>query len=138
VGGPEVKDDLFADTGWEADGAFVRQAYTLREDDDDFSQANAMVNQVFDADQRNRLAETVASTLGTVRPDIKERVFDYWRSIDKAVGDHIAELAADPSVEAHGPAPASDDPDTPVNKQVEVDKTTPLNDGPLPAGRSGL
>ena len=25
--------------GWEADGAMVRQAYTLREDDDDFSQA---------------------------------------------------------------------------------------------------
>ena len=138
VGGPEVKADPFAVTGWEADGEFVRQAYTLRPDDDDFSQANAMINRVFDADARDRLAETVASTLGTVRPDLKQRVFDYWRSIDKAVGDHIAELAADPTLEAHGPAPASDDPDDPVNKEVEVDKTTPLNDGPLPAGRSGI
>ena len=118
VGGPAVQHDLFADTGWEADGGFVRSAYTLRAEDDDFSQANALVNQVMDAAERDRLVETVASTLGTVRPDIAERVFAYWRNVDKAVGDAIAELVTGPGVEPHGPAPAGDDPDTPVNNEA--------------------
>ena len=138
VGGPEVKADLFADAGWEADGEFVRQAYTLRAEDDDFGQANTMVNKVMDADERTRLAATVASTLGTVRPDIKERVFEYWRNVDKALGDAIADLTGTPAAEPHGPAPASADPDTPVNKEVDVDRSTPLNEGLLPAGTSGI
>ena len=54
----------------------VRTAYTLRAEDDDFSQPNALVNQVMDQAERDRLVETVASTLGTVRPDTAERVFD--------------------------------------------------------------
>ncbi len=115
-GGPAVHADPFADHGWESDGDMVRTAYTLRAEDDDFGQANAMVNQVFDQAARDRLVETVASTLGTVRADIRERVFDYWRNVDKAVGDAIADLVNGPGVEPHGPAPASADPDTPVNK----------------------
>ena len=116
AGGPAVHADPFADHGWESDGDMVRTAYTLRAEDDDFGQANAMVNQVFDQAARDRLVETVASTLGTVRADIRERVFDYWRNVDKAVGDAIADLVNGPGVEPHGPAPASADPDTPVNK----------------------
>ena len=116
VGGPAVHHDLFADTGWEADGGFVRSAYTLRPEDDDFSQANALVNQVMDQPERDRLVETVASTLGTVRPDIRERVFGYWRQVDKTLGDAIAERVAGPGVAPPGPAPAGADPDTPVNK----------------------
>jgi len=85
-------------------------------EDDDFSQPNALVNKVMDADARARLAVTIASTLGTVRPDIRERVFDYWRSVDKVLGDTVAELTLGVGVEPHGPAPANDDPDTPVNR----------------------
>ena len=65
-----------------------------------------------------RLVETIASTLGTVRADIRERVFDYWRNVDKATGDAVAELVNGPGVEPHGPAPANDDPDTPVNENT--------------------
>jgi catalase len=43
-----------------------------------------------------------------------------------------------PRGQVHRQAPASDDPDDPVNKEVDVDGSTPLNDGPLPAGRSGI
>ena len=63
----------------------VRSAYTLRPEDDDFSQPNALVNQVMDEPGGN-MAETVASTLGTVRPDIAERVYEYWRNVDKDPG----------------------------------------------------
>ena len=114
--GPEVKADLFSGHSWETDGDFVRTAYTLRAEDDDFSQPNALVNKVMDADERARLAVTIASTLGTVRPDIRERVFDYWRNVDKVLGDTVAELTLGVGVEPHGPAPANDDPDTPVNR----------------------
>src|SRR6476661_4828069 len=47
--GPEVKADLFSGASWEADGDFVRTSYTLRTDDDDFSQPRALVNDVMDA-----------------------------------------------------------------------------------------
>ena len=51
-------------------------------------------------------------------PDTAERVFTYWRNVDKSVGDAIADLVNGPGVEPHGPAPAGDDPDTPVNKDA--------------------
>jgi catalase len=93
VGGPEAEADLFAGTSWQADGEFVRQAYTLRREDDDFGQAGTLVRDVMGEDERGRLVDTVVSTLvGTgVRPEVTERVFEYWRSVDKAVGDAIAE-----------------------------------------------
>ena len=103
-GGPEVHGGpVRPGTAWESDGDMVRTAYTLRPEDDDFSQPNALVNKVMDAAQRDRLAETIASTLGTVRPDIRERVFEYWRNVDKAVGDAIAELVERPRRRAARP-----------------------------------
>jgi catalase len=116
VGGPAVKADLMAGASWEFDGEMVRSAYTLRPEDDDFSQPNALVTKVMDDAARARMAETIASTLGTVRPETKQRVFEYWRNVDKLLGDAVAELASGPGVEPHGPAPANDDPDTPVNE----------------------
>ena len=137
VNGPEVKSDLFSGHSWETDTEMVRTAYALRAEDDDFGQARTLVNEVMDADERTRLAVTIASTLGTVRPGIKERVFAYWRAVDQALGDAVAELEGGAAAEAHGPAPASDDPDTAVNREVTVERGTPLNAGPLPAGVSG-
>ena len=43
--------------GWETDGAMVRQAYTLREDDDDFAQAGTLVREVWDDEQREPFVE---------------------------------------------------------------------------------
>ncbi|MBA8794445.1 catalase [Friedmanniella endophytica] len=115
VGGPEVKADLFSGHSWESDGDMVRQAYTLRPDDDDFSQAGEMVRQVFDDAARERLVATVASTLGTVQPELRSKVYDYWRSIDKATGDAVADMVEGGREPADvGPAPASDEPETVV------------------------
>ena len=78
--------------GWEADGPMVRSAYTLRPDDDDFSQPGTLVREVFDDAQRARLVEQVAgSLLGGVRSPVLERAFDYWKSIDPEVGRRIEE-----------------------------------------------
>src|SRR5690606_7862511 len=78
--------------GWEADGAMVRSAYTLRKDDDDFGQPGAMVRNVLTDDQRTQLVETVSgSLLGGVREPVLSRALDYWKSIDDDVGRRIEE-----------------------------------------------
>src|SRR3546814_2081425 len=78
--------------GWEADGEMVRNAYTLRKDDDDFSQPGDMVRKVFDDDQRAKLVDQVSgSLLGGVRGEVLERAFWYWKSIDADVGRRIEE-----------------------------------------------
>ena len=41
----------------------VRAAYTLHAEDDDFGQANTLVNQVMDDAARDRLVETVSGLL---------------------------------------------------------------------------
>ena len=80
------------DNGWDADGGMVRDAYTLRADDDDFTQAGTLVREVFDDAQRDRLVETVAGALsGGVRSPVLERAFEYWKSIDADVGRRIEE-----------------------------------------------
>ncbi len=76
--------------GWEADGAMVRSAYTLRPDDDDFSQPGTLVREIFDDAQRARLVDQVAgSLLGGVREPVLSRAIDYWKSIDPGVGGRI-------------------------------------------------
>ena len=78
--------------GWEADGAMVRSAYTLRRDDDDFTQPGILVRDVFDDEQRNQLVDQVAgSLLGGVRSPVLERALDYWKRIDANVGRRIEE-----------------------------------------------
>jgi catalase len=72
----------------------VRAAYTLHAEDDDFGQANTLVNQVMDDAARERLVETVSGLLaGLKREEVRQRGFAYWRSIDKVLGDRI-EVAA--------------------------------------------
>ena len=75
--------------GWEADGTMVRTAYTLREGDDDFSQAGVLVREVFNDDQRAQLVETVTGALGGVREPVLSRAFQYWKSIDADIGARI-------------------------------------------------
>ena len=81
------------DPGWEVDGAMVRQAYTLREDDDDFSQAGALVRDVWNDEQRAAFVRTVAGhLLGGVTGDVLERAFAYWKAVDAATGAEIERL----------------------------------------------
>jgi catalase len=77
---------------WAVDGDMVRSAYELHADDDDFGQPGALVREVMDDAQRDRLVEQVSgSLLGGVRGDVLERAFWYWQSIDPDVGKRIEE-----------------------------------------------
>ena len=76
--------------GWEVDGEMVRSAYTLRSNDDDFSQPGVLVRKVFSDGDRQGLVETVAGgLLGGVRSPVLERAFEYWKCIDADVGRRI-------------------------------------------------
>ncbi|MFR9749499.1 catalase [Nocardia sp. 004] len=76
--------------GWYTDGDMVRQAYTLRKDDDDWGQAGTMVRDVLDDAARGRLVDNIVGHLldGVTEP-VLERAFQYWRNIDKNLGDRV-------------------------------------------------
>ncbi|EMI42353.1 catalase [Rhodopirellula sp. SWK7] len=91
-GGPKADGERFPDSAtWSADGEFVRAAYTLRKDDDDWGQAGTLVREVMDDAARDRL---VSNVVGHLKQDVTEpvlkRAFEYWRNIDQTVGDRIA------------------------------------------------
>src|SRR5690606_1920608 len=76
--------------GWETDGDMLRSAYTLRAEDDDFTQPGILVREVFTDADRAALVDQVAGSLsGGVRSPVLERAFDYWKSIDPNIGQQI-------------------------------------------------
>jgi catalase len=91
MGGPKADPDRAGYAGlYAVDGDMVRSAYELHAEDDDFGQANTMINKVFDEAQRERLvANVTAAASGVQSEDIRERVYQYWKNIDKAIGDKI-------------------------------------------------
>ncbi len=108
--------------GWEADGAMVRQAYTLRKDDDDFSQAGALVRDVWDDEQRQMFVETVAGhLLGGVKSPVLERAFDYWKSVDAETGAKIEQAV---KAGNGAPNPGGDADDAKVVHDPIVEKET--------------
>ncbi len=89
---------------WESDGPMVREAYTLRPDDDDWSQAGSMVRDVFDDEQRGRFVETVSNhLLADVTGDVLDRAFEYWRNVDPEIGKRIeARVSGDGGTDTPG------------------------------------
>ncbi|MEP6817415.1 MAG: catalase, partial [Marmoricola sp.] len=79
--------------GWESDGPMMRQAYTLRADDDDWTQAGTLVREVWNDEIREAFVNTVAGhLLGGVKGEVLERAFQYWKSVDADTGKRIEEL----------------------------------------------
>lgn len=96
-GGPAAQSLPGAEAGlWHADGDMVRQAYTLREDDDDFSQPRALLNEVMDDAERERFVGNVAGHLADgVSEKVLVRAFEYWCNVDKDIGDRIEKKVRD-------------------------------------------
>lgn len=90
-GGPAADPERYPEAAtWEASGDFVRQAYTLRKDDDDFGQAGTLVREVMDDAARERLVSNVVGHLkGGVSEPVLERAFEYWRNVDPEIGARI-------------------------------------------------
>ena len=92
-GGPAADGERYpTDSTWEAHGQMVRAPYALRRDDDDYGQANALINQVMDDAARERLVNNVVGHVaGGVKEPVLSRVFEYWKSIDAEIGRRIEE-----------------------------------------------
>jgi catalase len=88
---PAADTDAYAEHAvWASDGEMVRSAYTLHPDDDDYGQANTLINEVMDDGARDRLVSNVAgAAAGCQRQEVLDRVFQYWRNIDNTIGDRI-------------------------------------------------
>ncbi|GAA4480780.1 catalase [Enteractinococcus fodinae] len=88
--GDSWSDEVGAiDTSWENDGDLVRQAYTLRKDDDDFRQANILVNEVFTQQERDDFVDTVSGALGDVVEPVLTNAITYWKNVDATIGQRI-------------------------------------------------
>jgi catalase len=90
-GGPQADPALTDDGGkWYADGEMVRTAYTLRPDDDDWGQPGTLVREVLDDAARQRLVDNIAGhLLNGVSESVLLRAFEYWRNVDKNLGDRV-------------------------------------------------
>lgn len=89
-GGPQADPARAAEVRWHTDGELVRQAYTLRADDDDWGQAGTLVRDVMDDEQRKRLADNIIGHVSNgVREPVLSRVFAYWRNVDPVLGQQV-------------------------------------------------
>ena len=95
--------------GWESDGAMVRAAATLHEQDDDWGQAGTLYREVFDDAARARFLETITGHVGAVRSDvIRARAVQYWTNVDAGLGQALAAaLAGTAPLETGEPGTAS-------------------------------
>ena len=92
-GGPHAGPvDAGDPPSWHADGEITRSAYVDHAEDDDWGQAHTLVRDVMDEPARERLVDNVVGHLlnGVTQP-VLERAFEYWRRIDREVGDRIAD-----------------------------------------------
>ena len=70
----------------------VRSAYKLHSEDDDWGQAGTLVRKVMDDAQRERLAQNIIGhASNNVSKPVLERVVEYWRNVDKTLGDKVAD-----------------------------------------------
>jgi catalase len=92
AGGPKADPARAAEVRWSVDGEMVRQAYTLRKDDDDWSQAGTLVRRVLDDAARERLANNIIGHVsdGVAEP-VLSRVFEYWRNVDPDLAKLVEE-----------------------------------------------
>ncbi|MGK4580007.1 catalase [Kitasatospora sp. HPMI-4] len=91
-GGPDARTDLWgAPLGWEVEGQMVREASPLHREDDDWGQAGTMVRKVLDDAARDRLVSNISGhLLDGVSAPVLARALEYWRNVDKDLGDRIA------------------------------------------------
>jgi len=89
-GGPQADTERYKPVSWHTDGEMVRSAYTLRAEDDDWGQAGTMVREVLDDAGRARLVSNIVGHLlnGVTEP-VLQRAFEYWRNVDKDLGDKV-------------------------------------------------
>jgi catalase len=117
-GGPAADPQLTDDGGhWYADGEMVRAAYTLRAEDDDWGQPGTLVREVLNDEQRGRLVDNIVGhLLNGVSEPVLQRAFEYWRNVDKSLGDRVE---ADVRAKADDMDPKADEQGNPARSTMQ-------------------
>jgi catalase len=89
-GGPKADPSVEPPT-WMVEAAEIgRYADSRHAGDDDFGQAGALVREVLDDDQRDRMVDNiVAHASAGVSPAVQSRVMAYWKSVDADLGARV-------------------------------------------------
>ena len=111
-GGPRADTERWSAQGaWEFEPSMVRAGYIQHPEDDDWAQAGLLVREVMDDAQRERLAGNIAGhALNGVTEPVLLRVFEYWRNVDKALGDKVEQhvrQGQQSAAPAAGPSPVA-------------------------------
>ncbi|WP_080793076.1 catalase [Corynebacterium pacaense] len=85
----------------------VRAAYVKHPDDDDFIQPGILYREVLDDAARERLADNITNAMAGVSPEVEERVYWYWGSVDENLGARVKELFAQKYGPDHGDSEAN-------------------------------
>lgn len=90
-GGPAADAGRFGDVaGWYAAGEMVHEAYSLHAEDDDWSQARALLTRVMDDAARERFVGNVAGHLSNgVSEPVLARALQYWANVDQGIAARI-------------------------------------------------
>jgi catalase len=91
-GGPAADTARFGEAaGWEASSSeMARSAYVQHAEDDDWTQPGTMVREVLDDAARERLVNNIVGhLLNAVSEPVLQRAFEYWRNVDKNLGDKV-------------------------------------------------
>jgi len=68
----------------------VRWAYELHSQDDDFGQAGTLVREIWNQALRAEfVANVTGHLLGSVKGEVLEKAFDYWKNVDADTGKLI-------------------------------------------------
>jgi catalase len=112
-GGPHADPGAAGDDGlWAFDPAMVRAGYVQHAEDGDFTQPGTLVREVLDDAQRERLVSNIVGhVLNGVTEPVLVRVFEYWRNVDKDLGDRVE--AGVRTAQAESPEPSQDATPTP-------------------------
>ena len=114
-GGPVADESRTTEVSWEFDPVIQRSAYVQHAEDSDWVQPGTMVREVLDDAARERLANNIAGhVLNGVEEPVLSRVFEYWRHVDKNLGDAVEQLVREGQgrlapAAGPGPVPADDE-----------------------------
>ncbi len=89
--GPQAAPEYAAEPTWSADGEFVRSAYSLHAEDDDFGQAGTLFRKTLSATDREHLISNIVGHMSQgVERHIQERAVALWHKVDANLGAGIA------------------------------------------------
>jgi catalase len=90
-GGPQADPEHYPDPSWSTSGEFLRSAYTLHAEDNDFGQAGDLYRHVLSATGRDHLVSNIVGHLGQgVDRFVQERALKHWYQADSELGSRIA------------------------------------------------